>query len=146
MKPLAAALAVLIVTVSSVAPCRAEDTRQLVDMPPPVREVMRQEMLDFLTTLNQIIGLVADNKLKEIAPLAEENLGSRAMGRHGGGMGGMAPGRYMPEGMRSIAMGLHASGSELGRVAAAEDRVGTLDALQTVTKACVACHAAYRTR
>jgi hypothetical protein len=126
-------------------PAAAEDARQLVNMPDAAREIMRQAMIENLGTLNSVIGLLGENKLKEAGELAESGFGRSSMGRHMG-MGGMGPGRYMPEGMRSLAMGMHTAASDFARAAAGGDRNAALTALQAVTNDCFACHSSYRTR
>jgi Cytochrome C' len=147
----------------SAAPAFAEDARQLVDMPAAARDIMRQAMIENLGTLNSVLGLLAEGKLKEAGDAAESGFGISSMGRHmGGGMGpggrmatgpgmgmglrGMGPGRYMPEGMRSLAIGMHTAASDFARAAAAGDRDKAMQALQAVTADCFACHSSFRTR
>jgi hypothetical protein len=156
-------LAALLLAAAASAPTLAEDTRQLVKMPEPAQQTMRQAMVDNVGALSSIIGLLADNKVKEAGVLAESSFGMSTMGRHmgmagpgaGGGMGsgmgagmggGMGPGRYMPEGMRSVAISLHQNASNFAKVAEGGDRDKALAALQTVTSTCYACHASYRIR
>ena len=52
-----------------------KDPRQLVAMPPLQQALLREEMLDNLGALNEIIGLVANDKLAEAADVAEKRLG-----------------------------------------------------------------------
>ena len=42
----------------------AEDTRQLVPMPPAAQESLRQEMLDNLVAVNEVLSLMAEGKVK----------------------------------------------------------------------------------
>ena len=123
-----------------------EDPRQLVAMPPLQQALLREEMLDNLGALNEIIGLVANDKLAEAADVAEKRLGHSSMGKHAARTRGMGPGRFMPEAMRNIGLSMHDAASDFARTAKAGDRAAALAQLQQVTGACVACHAAFRTR
>ena len=46
------------------------DHRQLVSMPNETSQLMREDMLDHLSALNEIIGLLAENNLDAAADLA----------------------------------------------------------------------------
>ena len=138
-----------VAALASALPAAAEDARQLVTMPAAAREIMRQAMIENLGTLNGVLGLLAEDRLKEAGELAESGFGMSSMGRHmdmGSGMRGMGPGRYMPEGMHNLAMAMHSTGSDFARAAASGDRAAAMKALQAVTANCFACHSSYRTR
>lgn len=120
------------------------DLRQLVSMPKQARQLMRQDMLDHLSTLNEIVGYLADNNLDAAAEIAETRMGKSSMGKHRAT--GMGPGRFMPLAMRNLGWGMHESASEFSRVAKEGDLKGAYGALQKVTSSCVACHYSYRTR
>jgi len=120
------------------------DPRQLVSMPEQTRQIMREDMLNHLSALNEIIGQLASNKLDAAADIAETRMGKSAMGKHRGT--GMGPGRYMPVEMRSIGMGMHEAATEFSQIAKNGDLAGAYVALQKVTSSCVACHYSYRTR
>jgi len=119
-----------------------DDTRQFVELPEMARKIMRQRMLNNLTALTQILGLLAEGKLKEAADIAETQIGNW---RIGGGTG-MGPGKFMPVGMRQIGQSMHSSVEEFARVARAGETTKAYAALQNVTAICVACHSSYRTR
>lgn len=129
---------------SSGVPQNASDTRQLVSMPVQTQQIMREEMLNHLSTLNEIISYLASNDLDAAAEAAENKLGRSSMGKHRGT--GMGPGRYMPLEMRKIGWGMHDAASELSQIAKKGDLAGAYSALQKVTASCVACHYSYRTR
>jgi hypothetical protein len=120
------------------------DLRQLVSMPDATRQLMRKDMLDHLSALNEIMGLLAENNLDAAAEVAETRMGKSSMGKHRAT--GMGPGRFMPPEMRNIGWGMHESATELSRAAREGDLKGTYSALQKVTASCVACHYSYRTR
>jgi hypothetical protein len=126
------------------APTPPEDPRQAVEMPPLQRALMREDMLHHLTALHEVLGLLSANKLKEAAELAEADMGVSSMGKHAAKTQGMGPGRFMPEGMRSIGIGMHKAASEFAEVAKKGDRAAAYQAMVPVTGACVACHAGYR--
>lgn len=122
----------------------SEDTRQLVAMPAQARSFMRQDMLQHLTSLNEILGLLAAGQLREAGELAETSMGKSAMGKHRGSE--MAPGRYMPLTMRNLAWGMHGAASDFARITQEGDQAAAYSALQKVTASCVACHNIYRTQ
>ena len=121
-----------------------QDYRQLVSIPDESRELMRQDMLDHLSALNEIISNLASNNLDAASDVAEKRLGRSSMGKHRGS--GMGPGKFMPPEMRSIGWGMHDAASELSIFAKEGDIKGAYSALQKVTSSCVACHFSYRTR
>ena len=57
----------------------AEDGRQLVRLPPPAQEALRQEMLDNLLAVNEILSLMGAGKVREAGDVAESRLGRSAM-------------------------------------------------------------------
>ena len=120
------------------------DPRQLISIPEESRELMRQDMLDHLSALNEIIGYLAANDLDAAADVAETRLGRSSMGKHSGT--GMGPGRFMPDEMRSLGWGMHDAASEFSQIAKQGDVKNTYSALQKVTSSCIACHYSYRTR
>jgi len=120
------------------------DHRQLVSMPDETSQLMRKDMLDHLSALNEIIGHLAENNLDAAADVAESRMGKSSMGKHRAT--GMGPGRFMPVEMRNIGWGMHESASELSREARDGNLKGAYSALQKVTASCVACHYSYRTR
>ncbi len=119
-------------------------SRQLVSMPEETRSLMREEMLDHLSALNELIGYLANNNLDAAATVAETRMGKSSMGKHRAT--GMGPGKYMPDAMRNIGFGMHAAASELSQVAKEGDLKGAFGALQKITSSCVACHYSYRIR
>ena len=120
------------------------DTRQLVSMPEQSRELMRKDMLDHLSAVNEIIAYMASNNLDAAADVAEARLGRSSMGKHRGT--GMGPGKFMPPEMRSIGWSMHDSATEFSEVARKGDLKTAYSAFQKVTASCVACHYSYRTR
>ena len=122
----------------------ADDARQPIVMPQEARAEMRAEMLDFQTALHQIIEALAAGRHAEAAEVAERTMGISAMGRHRNATANARPGMFMPNEMHAIARGLHASASDFARTARTGETKKALEALATVTGACVACHRSYR--
>ena len=120
------------------------DHRQLVSIPDETSQLMRNDMLDHLSALNEIIGLLAENNLGAAADVAETRMGKSSMGKHRAT--GAGPGRFMPLEMRNIGWGMHESATELSEAAKEGNLKGAYSALQKVTTACVVCHYSYRTR
>lgn len=121
-----------------------DDGRQLVSMPAAAQQLLRQDMLDHLSALNQILGLLGASEYQKASELAERRLGKSSMGRHRGT--GMGPGRFMPAEMHRIGIGMHQAASEFAVTVANQDPSAAYTALQRVTSSCVACHASFRTR
>jgi hypothetical protein len=124
----------------------AEDARELVQMPPPAEEALRQEMIDNLQALNEVLGLVGASKFAEAGDVAERKLGVSAMGKHRGKPVDARPGAHMPEAMHAIGMGGHMAASEFAVAARTGEIVNALALLPNLTAACVGCHSAWRIR
>ena len=120
-------------------PAAAEDTRQLARLTP-------QEMLDNLIAVNEILSLVAANKLKEAGEVAETKLGKSAMGKNARLPFEQRPGPQMPAAMHELGRNGHLAASEFAAAAASGERERALALLPKLTENCVACHASYRTR
>jgi hypothetical protein len=127
-------------------PALADDQRQLATLPPPAQETLRQEMLDNLATLNEILALVGANKLKEAGDIAEQKLGLSAQGKHRGKPFDARPGPHMPPAMHALGIEGHRAASDFAKAAQAGDRERTLALLPSLTNACVSCHFSWRAR
>ena len=127
-------------------PAAAEDTRQLARLTPQAQDVLRQEMLDNLIAINEVLALVAANKIKEAGAVAEAKLGRSAMGKHARLPFDSRPGPQMPPAMHELGRGGHQAASEFAAAAAGGDCERALALLPNLTGNCVACHASYRTR
>lgn len=127
-------------------PAVADDTRQPVKLTPQAQEVLRQEMLDNLIAINEVLSLVAANKVKEAGEVAEAKLGKSAMGKNARLPFEHRPGPQMPAAMHDLGRGGHQAASAFAAAAASGDRERALALLPNLTGSCVACHASYRTR
>ena len=124
----------------------AEDVRQLAPLPEAAAATLRAEMRGNLRALNEIVELLAADKVKEAGAVAEKELGLSAMGRHRNLPMDARPGPHMPPAMHAIGIDGHKAASEFARIAASGDREKTIAALPSLTTACVGCHYAYRIR
>jgi hypothetical protein len=148
MKVLTAAAIAMMIAFSTV-PGRAEDTRELIKLPPMMQEHMLSSMRDHLKALNEILEALSQGDVDKAGTIAEKRLGMSSLALHGAAQ--LA--KFMPEGMRAIGTQMHKSASRF--VIAAKnaelspDREAlheTYGALKEVTDNCIACHSAYRLR
>jgi hypothetical protein len=121
-----------------------EDSRQLVEMPAQARVYMREDMLDHLAAMSEIMGLMSTEDWVAAAEVAETRMGRSSMGKYRDT--GMGPGRFMPLEMRQLGWNMHEAASRFAEVAKTGDGPRAWAALQDVTASCVACHYSYRTR
>ncbi len=121
-----------------------EDPRLPVEMPALQQALIREEMIEHTSTLHQLLVLLAAGKLDQAAEIAEQQLGLSSMGKYAARTRGMGPGRFMPDAMRNIGIGMHQAASDFADIARQGDRDAAYEALQPVTAACVGCHASYR--
>lgn len=145
MKRLSSVLLVLLALLSG-GVSAAGDTRQLVPMPAPAQAALREEMLDFMGALSEIVGLLGDNKLAEAAQAADAKLGLGAMGRHRGSPVEARPAAHMPDAMHQQGRNLHLLANDFAKAARSGDLAKAVAALQPVTATCVSCHLTYRVR
>ena len=124
----------------------ADDARQLVKLPPPAQDALREEMQGNLVALNEVLSLLAAGKVREAGEAAETKLGLSAMGKHREKPFDARPGPHMPPAMHGIGMDGHKAASEFAAAAKTGDRDKTLALLPNLTSGCVACHYSYRTR
>lgn len=124
----------------------AEDSRQLASLPQPAQEVLRQEMMDNLLALNEILTAVAAGKFAEAGETAEQKLGISAQGRHRNKPFEARPGPHMPPAMHALGMEGHRAASEFAKAAQAGERERAMALLPNLTNACVSCHFSYRVR
>jgi hypothetical protein len=142
-------IAALLFMVAGIGASQAQDTRQLVKLPPPMQEHMLGNMRDHLATLNEILGDVADGKYDAAAKIAEARLGMSSLSLHGAAH--LAP--YLPKPMQDIGTGMHRAASRLVIVLQDASTAPTADAMRDINRAlyavttqCEACHAGYRVR
>lgn len=127
-------------------PSAIPDTRELVHFPPQLIAHELANMRDHLITLSRIQEYLSKKEFDKAGKLAEKRLGMSSFGLHGAHE--VAP--YMPKGMQDAGTAMHHAASRFAiatqKAAIDGDVAEALGALNEVTQACVACHAAYRLR
>ncbi len=128
---------------------KADDPRELVQMPAMMQEHMLANMRDHLATLNTVIGDMGEGKFEAASKLLEERLGMSSLPLHQAAE--MAP--FFPQPMQDAGTGMHHAASRLAIALQDASVTQTFDsmrqvnaALHEVTSACVACHTSYRLR
>ena len=119
-----------------------EDTRQMVKLPEMMQEHMLANMRQHLETINLILMQLSARELDKAADTAEQNLGMSSLDKHGA----EHLAQFMPEAMRNTGTGMHRAASRFALKAQEGDVLSAYAAVQEITAACVACHAAYRIR
>ncbi|WP_230969181.1 cytochrome c [Nitrogeniibacter aestuarii] len=136
-------IACLIATTSlTLGATAAEDTREMVQMPPTMQAHMLANMRDHMKTIDGILRALSERRFDAAAELAEQRLGMSSLDDHGASH--MA--RVMPPAMQAIGTGMHRAASRFALRAQEEDAPAAYQALTEVTGACVACHDGYRIR
>ena len=118
-----------------------EDTRKLVEMPEMMKAHQLANMRDHLMAINEILLAMGNDEFDSAAKIAEERLGMSSLGSHGASH--MA--RVIPKEMGAIGTSMHRAASRFALKAEEGEPLPAYKALQEVTSACVACHAAYKT-
>jgi hypothetical protein len=134
------AIILLLTACLSTASAADNDTREQVKFPEMMQQHMLSNMRDHLVVINEILIYLATDEMDKAADIAENRLGMSAMNLHGAGR----QAQFMPDGMKSIGSGMHRAASRFARKSEEGDPAPAYKALQEVTAACVACHAAYR--
>lgn len=127
----------------------AEDSRELVDLPPMMQEHMLANMRDHLSALNDMLGALSEGNIDQATDIAEKRLGMSSLSLHGAEQFG----KVMPKAMGAFGMQMHHAASRF--VIAAQDaelnpgkesQHDVYKALQGITGSCNDCHQAYRLR
>ena len=133
---------VIISACFSTASAADKDIREQVKFPQMMQQHMLGNMRDHLVVINEILIYLATDEMDKAADIAENRLGMSAMNLHGAGR----QAQFMPDGMKTIGSDMHRAASRFARKAEEGDPAPAYKALQEVTAACVACHAAYRVK
>lgn len=139
-----------------------DDSRQLVNFPPEMRQHTLMNMRDHLLALSEILSAMSGAKYALAAKIASQRLGLDSPSAEGckSEGAGVAPqmsqpanmehrmAEFMPEGMRNIGLEMHKSASAFAVEATRAARTGNakpaLAALAKVTQQCSGCHSAYK--
>ncbi len=139
----------LFALVASIGTARADDNRELVQMPAMMQQHMLASMRDHLATLGEITADLSAEKYDAAGKVAEERLGLSSFELHGAAhMAG-----YMPKPMQEAGTALHRASSRFAIAAQDADVDRSYEsmkklhtALNDMLSACNACHSGYRIR
>jgi cytochrome c556 len=132
------------------------DSRQLIDLPPAMRNHMLSNMRGYLVALSGIVAALSAGDRTKAAAIAETRLGLESPGaaacnpNRNANTPAMAAmmAEHMPEEMRKLGFTMHETASAFAKEAAktqqSNDMRPVLAALAQVTQSCAACHSAYR--
>jgi roadblock/LC7 domain-containing protein len=128
---------------------QAQDSRQLIEFPAPMREHLLSNMRDHLSTLDQVLANISAGQFEKAGKLLEERLGMSSLTAHDAAH--MAP--FMPKPMQEMGTAMHHAASRLvitlqnASVSASDESFRqVLAGMHQVTTACTSCHATYRIR
>jgi len=137
---------IVIILAALAAPTVADDkdSRQLVELPPQMRQHMLSNMRDHLQAISEIHQALSSANFEKAADIAENRLGMSSLTSHGASH--MAT--FMPKEMQSIGTKMHRSASQFAVIAQESAVDGNLkraiEGLSQITQHCVSCHAGYR--
>lgn len=127
----------------------APDARQMVEMPPMMQEHMLSNMRDHLSTINDMLGELAEGNIDKAAAMAEKRLGMSSLSLHGAEQFA----KVMPQAMSDFGTQMHRAASRFVIVAqdaelnpGKESQHKVYKALQGITESCNGCHQAFRIR
>jgi len=144
MKPPLFALGLVLLLAAGSFSSVADDARQMVELPPLMRQHMMSNMREHLLAIAEIQQALSEGAFERAADISETRIGMSSLDAHGASH--MAP--HMPQAMRDIGTGMHRAASRFAVVtqeaAVTGDTRRALGSLSEVTRQCVACHAAYR--
>lgn len=136
--------AALLCSLIALSPCASasDDKRELVELPARMQEHMLANMRDHLAAVHEMLTAINEDNLDQAAQIAEQRLGMSSLGSHGA----HHMGRFMPKQMGELGMSMHRAASRFALVAEEGERLASYQAINDITAACVACHAAYKIR
>lgn len=131
-------------SMATVSAASAEDARTAIDLPPDVRVQFLEHMRTHMNSLNSVVQLMSEGKVREAGSTAEQQM---AFGQ------GRGFGRFMPPEFRQMGFGFHKAAGDFARIAAEApeppDAVGwkkLVTGLADITARCNSCHAMFRVK
>ena len=128
-------------------PALSEDSRELVRLPPMMRDHMLGNMRDHLKAIDETFAALSSGETAQAARIAENRLGMSSLDSHGASH--MAP--RMPAPMKELGTNMHKAASRFARMIELSDLDPSLkgqqkvyQALHEITQNCTACHDLYR--
>lgn len=139
-----------------------DDSRQVVQMPAPMKQHMLANMRDHLGALSEILAAMAQGDYSKVADVSEKRLGMNSPSAAGcadepnnssskmnaqNNMDHQMT-EAMPEGMRKIGLNMHKAATDFSvearKSSKSKNDKPALSALSKVTQQCAACHAVYK--
>ncbi|MEW6544658.1 MAG: hypothetical protein AB1411_13760 [Nitrospirota bacterium] len=121
-------------------PVSPPETRQRLVVPPDTKREARAVMRQHLESVQQIVAALAREDFEQAQGLTETHLG---FFMHRQAMQKQRPEDFPPA-YHDLAMAHHEAAEDLARTMPSRDLKQILPKLDSVLKACVACHNAYR--
>ena len=116
------------------------DSRVMVELPSPMKAHTLKNMRGHLVVIDQLLMLLAEDKMDAASELAESELGMSSLTKHGASH----VASYYPSGMRQAGTAMHKAASQFSRVAQEGEILAAYKSLRNITAACNVCHTGYR--
>ncbi len=113
------------------------DDRTSLNLPAPMRAMQKRMMRDHLAAVNEIVGLIAEDRFDKASRIAHARLGLTPE------MKRMCD-RFENADFRAMGLAFHRRADELGEVLKTRNTKRSLAALHRVMNSCVQCHATFR--
>ena len=161
-------LTALLIANSPIMAQEVSDPRQLVEMPPEMRQMFLTNMRGHMEALDNIIAALAVEDLSKAADIAEDKMGvghgkkrqcddtniNEKTHEHShsdhkekkGHKGKKGFGQFMPAEMKIMGMSLHTAANEFASVSRQGNVGDAYKALRQISASCVACHKAFQVK
>ncbi len=158
MKKSLSLLIVLLIMSSPLLAQEITDHRQMVEMPPAMKQMFLKNMRGHMESLDLIIASLAAKDLSVAADIAEGKMGvghgkkrqcddsSHQHKTDHSEHKGKGFGQFMPTDMKVMGMSLHNAANEFATVARRGDIGEAYNALRQISASCVACHQSFRVK
>lgn len=122
----------------------APDYRLAIEMPEDSRQLLRQEMLENLQTLNMALAYIDSGDFEQAATITESRMGKSSMGKYKGMSN--RPGQYFPEAFHQMGHSMHGAASDFSEAAKTGDAKKIIHSLTVLTSYCSGCHSGMRVK
>ena len=152
-------LTALFIANSPVLAQEMNDPRQMIEMPPEMKQMFLKNMRGHMESLDKIIAELAVEDLSGAADIAENTMGvghgkkrqcdetdEKEHKHDHSSHKGKGFGQFMPAEMKAMGMGLHTAANEFATVSRQGNIGEAYKALRQVSASCVACHKSFRVK
>jgi cytochrome c556 len=115
----------------------SDDGRISLNLSEQMKQHQLANMRAHLVAIQNIVGMIADNKFEQASEVAHQQLGMTSR------MEKMCN-SFENEEFKKLGMAFHQSGDELGDILLEKDSAQSLHALHKTMNYCIECHATYR--